>query len=75
MFGYILHYSVPTGEGAISGDDGARYTLPAATGCPTNRPTAATVWNLRFWMAGLPAYPQRCRRIAGIRGHNAGSQY
>ena len=25
MFGYILHYSVQTGEGAITGDDGARY--------------------------------------------------
>ena len=27
MFGYILHYSVQTGEGAISGDDGARYSF------------------------------------------------
>ena len=25
MFGSILHYSVQTGEGAISGDDGNRY--------------------------------------------------
>lgn len=27
MFGYILHYSVQTGEGVISGDDGARYNF------------------------------------------------
>ena len=27
MFGYILHYSVQTSEGAISGDDGARYSF------------------------------------------------
>ncbi len=27
MFGYILHYSVQTGAGAISGDDGARYSF------------------------------------------------
>ena len=25
MFGYILHYSVQTGTGVISGDDGSRY--------------------------------------------------
>ena len=27
MFGYILHYSVQTGEGAISADDGTRYSF------------------------------------------------
>ena len=27
MFGYILHYSVQTGTGVISGDDGARYSF------------------------------------------------
>ena len=27
LFGYILHYSVQTGAGIISGDDGARYSF------------------------------------------------
>ena len=27
MFGYILHYSVQTGTGVISGDDGNRYSF------------------------------------------------
>lgn len=30
MYGYVLSYSVQTGEGAISGDDGRRYSFTSS---------------------------------------------